>query len=91
MLAGAPFAVGSPTVTAVDDCTGGLQDGNASGGPCCRFGAAHALNPGTSETFTVAADLGRTWPALAIEATTITTTADMAKAMGSAILFLMVI
>mgnify|MGYP006202061107 CR=1 FL=1 len=30
-----------------DDWTGGLHDGNASGGPCVRFGAVHALYAGT--------------------------------------------
>jgi hypothetical protein len=74
----------------VEDCTGGLQDGNASGGPWLRLGAVHALNAGTTVTRNGLAAFGRTWPALAIEATTITATADTAKASGSTILFLMV-
>ena len=33
--AGRPFASGVPTVSACDSATGGLQEPNASGGPCC--------------------------------------------------------
>jgi hypothetical protein len=91
LLAAAPFADGSPTVTLVEDCTGGLQDGNAKGGPWFRLGAVHALNAGTRVTRNGLAAFGRTWPALAIEATTITATAEVAKANGSTILFLMLI
>ncbi len=29
-------------VACAEVCAGGLHDGNASGGPCVRFGAAHA-------------------------------------------------
>ena len=39
-FAPAPFASGEPMVSDVDDWTGGLHDGNASGGPCVRFGAS---------------------------------------------------
>ena len=48
-FAGAPLASGDPTVRKFDDCTGGLQDGNASGAPCVLFGVAHALKDGTIE------------------------------------------
>jgi hypothetical protein len=91
MFAGAPFTVGSPTVIDWDAWTGGLQDGNASGGPCVRFGAVHALNAGTSVTRNGLAPFGRTWPALASEATASITSAAEAKANGSTIRFLMVI
>ena len=47
--ASAPFASDVPTVMEFDDCTGGLHDGNASGGPCVRFGAVHSLYAGTSD------------------------------------------
>ena len=40
-LAAPPNASGVPTVACAEVCTGGLHDGNASGGPCVRFGAAH--------------------------------------------------
>jgi hypothetical protein len=40
-FAGAPLASGDPTVKKLEVCTGGLQDGNARGGPCWRLGAAH--------------------------------------------------
>ena len=33
--------VGLPTVTDLEVATGGLQDGNARGGPCC--GSAHHM------------------------------------------------
>jgi hypothetical protein len=91
MLAPAPLTVGSPTVTDCDDATGGLHDGNAKGGPCVRFGVPHALKPGTNDTLSGLALFGRTWPALATEATANITSAPTAKAMGSTILFLMVI
>jgi hypothetical protein len=42
-----------------DDWTGGLHDGNASGGPCVRFGAPHAVNAGTIDTTIGLAALGR--------------------------------
>jgi hypothetical protein len=47
-------------VRKLDDCTGGLQDGNASGAPCVRFGLAHALKDGTSEADRGDAPFGRT-------------------------------
>jgi hypothetical protein len=88
-FAAAPFASGEPTVMAVDDWTGGLHDGNASGGPCVRFGAAHALYAGTSDATIGVAPLGRGCEALASEAITIIPIAPRARASGSAILFLM--
>jgi hypothetical protein len=90
-FAGAPFASGDPTVMEFDDWTGGLHDGNASGGPCVRFGAAHALYAGTSDATIGVAPFGRGWVALAIEAITINPIAPRARASGSTILFLMVI
>jgi hypothetical protein len=86
-FAAAPFAVGSPTVSDVDDWTGGLHDGNARGGPCVRFAAVHWLNAGTSDARSGLAPLGRGWAALAICATTIIPSTAMAIATGSAILF----
>jgi hypothetical protein len=43
-----------------DACTGGLQDGNASGAPCVLFGVAHALNAGTIDARIGEAPFGRT-------------------------------
>ena len=37
-----PFDSGVPTVSWLDASTGGLQDADASGGPCVRFGAVQA-------------------------------------------------
>src|SRR5687767_14027890 len=88
MFAAAPLASGVPTVTEPDDWTGGLHDGNASGGPCVRFGVVHALYAGTRDTRSGVAPLGRGCVALAMEATTIITSAATASA-GSTILFLM--
>src|SRR5256885_674328 len=63
-FAAAPFASGVPTVRKLDDCTGGLQDGNASGAPWVLLpGAAHCLYAGTSETRSGVAPLGRGWVA----------------------------
>jgi hypothetical protein len=42
-----------------EEWTGGLQDGNASGGPWFRLGAVHALNAGTSGTLKTPAAFGR--------------------------------
>ena len=42
-FAAAALASGVPTVTEPELGTAGLQDGNASGGPCVRFGAVHGL------------------------------------------------
>jgi hypothetical protein len=42
-FAAAPFASGLPTVMLVEDWLGGLHEGNASGGPCVRFGATHGV------------------------------------------------
>ena len=58
-FAATPLASGVPTVSVLDDCTGGLHDGNASGAPCVRFGDVHALYAGTSETCSGVAPLGR--------------------------------
>ena len=58
-FAPAPFASGEPMVSDVDDWTGGLHDGNASGGPCVRFGAAHALYAGTIDARSGLAPTGR--------------------------------
>jgi hypothetical protein len=90
-FAAAPFAVGSPTVSDVDDWTGGLHDGNAKGGPCVRFAAVHWLNAGTIDARSGLAPFGRGCAALAADAITITATAPRARASGSTILFLMVI
>src|SRR4051794_19985180 len=87
-FAGAPLASGEPTVIAVDDWTGGLHDGNAKSGPCVRVGAAHALYAGTIDARSGVAPFGRGCVALAIEATTIITSAATASA-DSTILFLM--
>src|SRR3954454_18134500 len=77
-FAGAPLASGEPTVTAVEDWTGGLHDGNAKGGPCVRFGAAHALYAGTIDARSGVAPFGRGCVAEAIEATTISPIAPRA-------------
>src|SRR3954470_6876126 len=58
-FAGAPLASGEPTVRYVDVCTGGLQDGNASGAPCVLFGVVQALKAGTIETRNGVAPFGR--------------------------------
>jgi hypothetical protein len=50
LFAAAPFASGEPIVTLFDVCTGGLQDGNTSGGPCVRLGVPHAWYDGTNGT-----------------------------------------
>ena len=63
-LAAVPFASGVPTVTYGDDCDGGLHEGNASAGPCVRFGEAHALKTGTRGTRVGVAPFDRTYPAL---------------------------
>ena len=39
--AGRPLASGVPTVSMVEVCCGGAQEGKASGAPCWRFGAVH--------------------------------------------------
>src|SRR5687768_16091213 len=88
-FAPAPLASGVPTVTDPEAWTGGLHDGNASGGPCVRFGAVHALYAGTSDATIGVAPLGRGCEALASEAITIIPIAPRARASGSAILFLM--
>src|SRR6185503_21358667 len=64
-FAPAPLASGEPIVRKFDVCTGGLQDGNASGAPCVRLGTVHALNDGTSEARSGVAPFGRTCDALA--------------------------
>ena len=61
-LATPPPASGVPTVTSLDVCTGGLHEGNASGGPCVRFELVHCANAGTSETLNGLAPFGRTYP-----------------------------
>src|SRR5215207_11737451 len=76
--AAAPFASGVPTVTKLDDCTGGLHDGNASGGPCVRFGAVQVLYAGTKATRSGVAPFGRGCVAPAIEAVNISATAAAA-------------
>ena len=58
-LAPAPFASGVPTVKKLELCVGGLQEGNASGGPCVRFGEPHGLYEGTSDTRSGVAPAGR--------------------------------
>ena len=58
-LAAAPFASGVPTVSHADSGTGPLQDGNASGGPCVRFGALHGLNATVRGTRIGVAPFGR--------------------------------
>ena len=60
MFAGAP-ASGKPGVSAVDSCTGGLQDGWASGGPCVRFAEVHERYAGTSGVRIGVAPFGRTY------------------------------
>jgi hypothetical protein len=89
-FAAAPFASGEPTVMAVDDCTGGLHDGNASGGPCVRFGAAQALYAGTMDAAIGVAPLGRGCAAFATCATTIVPTIAMTAAMGRAIFLIFI-
>ncbi len=61
ILAAAPFASGVPGVSAVDSCTGGLQDGWASGGPCIRFAEVHGWYAGTSGVRIGPAPAGRTY------------------------------
>ena len=87
----APFASGEPMVSDVDDWTGGLHDGNASGGPCVRFGAAHALYAGTSDARSGRCTHGTRVSSAGSSAITIIPSAPRAKATGSTILFLMVI
>jgi hypothetical protein len=88
-FAPAPLASGEPIVRKFDVCTGGLQDGNASGAPCVLFGVAHALNDGTSEARSGDAPFGRTCVALATWLTAMNPIAPMASAKGSAIFLLM--
>jgi hypothetical protein len=90
-FAPAPFASGEPTVSDVEVWVGGLHDGNASGGPCVRFGAVHAVYAGTIDAEIGLADFGRGCVALATLAITSNPSAPTARANGSAILFLMVI
>src|SRR5262245_7169590 len=77
-FAAAPLASGVPTVMFVDGCTGGLHDGNASGGPCVRFGAVQATYAGTIDTRNGVAPLGRGCVAWAAVAMIITATAPKA-------------
>src|SRR6266568_7712664 len=88
-FAPAPLASGAPIVRKFDDCTGGLQDGNASGAPCVRFGVPHALNDGTSEARRGLAPFGRTCEPLATWLTAMSPSAPTASANGSTILRLM--
>jgi hypothetical protein len=90
-FAAAWFASGEPIVTDCEVATGGLQDGNTSGGPCCRLGVAQACCAGTIDAYSGDAPFGRGWVALAIEAITMIPTAPSARASGNTILFLMVI
>jgi hypothetical protein len=91
LFAAAPLASGVPTVMDWDVWTGGLHDGNASGGPCVRLGVVHALYAGTSDTRNGVAPFGRGCVAVAIEATTIIATALRARTSGIPTLLLMVI
>src|SRR5687767_9880921 len=84
-FAGAPLASGVPTVTKFELGTGGLQEGNASGGPCVRFVAPHWLNAGTSGTRSGVAPCGRGWLAPAIEVITMSPIAPMPRASGNTI------
>jgi uncharacterized protein len=84
-LAGAPFASGVPTVKKFEAGAGGLQDGNASGGPCVRFVAVHWLNAGTSGTRIGVAPCGRGWLAPAMEVITMSPIAPTARANGNTI------
>src|SRR5687767_9727989 len=77
-FAAAPLASGEPTVIALDAWTGGLHDGNASGGPWVRFGAVHALYAGTIETRSGVAPFGRGCVAEATDAMIIIPTAPIA-------------
>jgi hypothetical protein len=88
---GAPLLSGVPTVRKLDDCTGGLHDGNASGAPCVLFGVPHALKDGTSEARSGLAPLGRTCEPLATWLTAMSPSAPTARASGSTIFLLMVI
>ena len=57
-----PGVSGVPIVSWVDDLTGGLHDGNASGAPCVKpagDGPVHWLNASSSETRSGEAPLGR--------------------------------
>ena len=82
-FAPAPFASGDPMVRFVDVWTGGLHDGNASGGPCVRFGAAHALYAGTIDARSGLAPTGRGCVADANSAATSIVRADAASASGT--------
>ena len=57
--AAAPFASGVPTVRNDEAWTGGVHEGNASGGAWVRFGAMHGSKAGTSETRIGVAPAGR--------------------------------
>src|SRR6185436_15281157 len=88
----APFASNVPIVRLFDDWTGGLHDGNTSGGPWVRLPVpVHSVNEGTSDATIGLAASGRGWVALATLASTIAPRAATASAKGSALLFLMVI
>jgi len=88
----APFASKVPIVMLLDVWTGGLHDGNTSGGPWVRLPVpVHSVNEGTSDATIGLAASGRGWVALATLANTITPSAPRASASGSAVLFLMVI
>src|SRR6266540_1287083 len=91
-LAAAPLASGAPTVSAFEVCTGGLQDGNASGAPWVLLPVpVHCLKAGTSEALMGEAPLGRTCVALATWLATMSPSAPMARTSGSTIFLLMVI
>jgi hypothetical protein len=83
-FAAAPLASGVPTVTEPDVETGGLHDGNASGGPWVRFGAVHAAKAGTMETRIGVAPFGRGCVAEATDAMIINAAAPSAAANTAA-------
>ena len=53
------FASKVPTVRKPDRSTGGLHEGEFSGGPCSRFGDVHWVYEGTRETRNGDPDRGR--------------------------------
>src|SRR5690242_2066208 len=59
--AGLAFESPVPTVSCAEASCGGAQDGNASGAPCVRFGAAHATLAVTSANRVGVAPLGRAY------------------------------
>jgi hypothetical protein len=90
-FAAAPFASGVPTVKKLEGETGGLQEGNASGGPWVRFGAVHWLYAGTSGIRIGVAPFGRGCVAPATWAANMESSTAIARAAGKVNLALTVV